>query len=46
MLFSEASFWYNKIMNTNFSQEQIEFGKNFVKKMDDDFYERLLETKL
>ena len=46
MLFSEASFWYNKIMNTNLSQEQIEFGKNFVKKMDDDFYERLLETKL
>lgn len=46
MLFSEASFWYNKIMNTNLSQEQIELGKNFVKKMDDDFYERLLETKL
>jgi len=46
MLFSEASFWYNKIMNTKLSQEQIEFGKIFVKKMDDDFYERLLETKL
>lgn len=46
MLYFEASLWYNKIMNTNLSQDQIEFGKNFVKKMDDDFYERLLETKL
>ena len=46
MLYFEASLWYNKIMNTNLSQDQIEFGKNFVKKMDDEFYERLLETKL
>ncbi|MBR4629516.1 MAG: DUF3800 domain-containing protein [Treponema sp.] len=39
MLYFEASLWYNKIMNANLSQDQIEFGKDFVKKMDDKFYE-------
>ena len=45
MLYFEASLWYNKIMNANLSQDQIEFGKDFVKKMDDKFYERLLNHK-
>lgn len=46
MLYFEASLWYNKIMNSNLSQDQIEFGKDFVKKMDDKFYERLLKSEL
>lgn len=46
MLYFEASLWYNKIMNLNLSQDQIEFGKDFVKKMDDKFYERLLKSEL
>ena len=46
MLFFETSLWYNKIMNSNLSQEQIKFGKDFVKKMDDEFYERLLKSEL
>lgn len=41
MLFIETSLWYNKIMNANLSIEQIEYGKQFVKKMDDDFYKKL-----
>lgn len=46
MLHFEASLWYNKIMNANLSQDQIEFGKEFVKKMDDEFYEKLLKTEV
>lgn len=46
MLYFEASLWYNKIMNSNLSQDQIEFGKDFVKKMDDKCYERLLKSEL
>lgn len=46
MLYFEATLWYNKIMNSNLSQDQIEFGKDFVKKMDDKFYERLLKSEL
>ena len=46
MLYFEASLWYKKIMNSNLSQDQIEFGKYFVKKMDDKFYERLLKSEL
>ena len=46
MLYFEASLWYKKIMNSNLSQDQIEFGKDFVKKMDDKFYERLLKSEL
>ena len=45
MLFFEASLWYNKIMNANLSLDQIEFGKAFVKKMDDEFYEKLLNQQ-
>lgn len=41
MLYFEASFWYNKIMNANLSSEQIEFGKQFVKRMDEEFYKNL-----
>lgn len=33
-------------MNANLSSEQIEFGKQFVKRMDDKFYERLLKSEL
>lgn len=39
-------FLYDKIMNANLSQDQIEFGKDFLKKMDDKFYERLLKSEL
>lgn len=45
MLFFEASLWYNKIMNANLSLDQIEFGKAFIKKMDDEFYEKLLNQQ-
>ena len=41
MLFIETSLWYNKIMNANLSIEQIEYGKQFVKKMDEEFYKNL-----
>lgn len=44
-LLVETSILYNKIMNAKLSDEQLQFGKEFVKKMDDDFYEKLINQQ-
>lgn len=36
----EANEWYKKIMNANIPLEDIEKGKEFINKMDEDFYEK------
>ena len=42
MLQFETMLWYKKIMNADLSTEQIEFGKQFVEKMDNEFYKKFI----
>lgn len=41
MLLFETNILYNQIMNTYISEEQLKAGKQYVKKMDVDFYKNL-----
>lgn len=45
MLLLETTLWYRKIMNTDLSTEQIDFGKRFVENMDNEFYKKLMDSE-
>lgn len=45
MLLFETNILYNQIMNTYISEEQLKAGKQYVKKMDVDFYKNLEKNK-